>query len=50
MCIKKILSRSGWQEQVQYIWKNVGVCEELKEADGEGLDPSGLILKATKKR
>lgn len=29
---------------------NVGVCEELKEADGEGLDPSGLILKATKKR
>lgn len=44
MCIRKILSRSAWQEQ------NVGVCEELKEADDEGLDPSGLILKATKKQ
>lgn len=50
MCIKKMLSRSAWKEQAQYIWKNVGVGEELKEADGEGLVPSGLILKATEKQ
>lgn len=38
------------QEQAQDIWKNVGVGEELKKADGEGLVPSGLILKATEKQ